>query len=113
VDTITKELWVQAAGGEKHLSEWVRERLNAAVTGEVGVGDRRLGGDGLSLGVESTASGDSVSRGSPSPVTAGSLVDACPSAAFHSQGGTCAECGVAFPYGRREVKPDFKPGTKI
>jgi hypothetical protein len=27
-----KELWVVAAGGERRLSEWVRERLNASLT---------------------------------------------------------------------------------
>ena len=27
-----KELWVSAAGGERRLSDWVRDRLNAAVT---------------------------------------------------------------------------------
>lgn len=32
LDVETKELWVEAAGGERQLSEWIRVRCNAALT---------------------------------------------------------------------------------
>lgn len=108
LSTEEKELWVDAAGGSRKLSQWIRDRLNAAVTGAVDVGDRRLGGDGQSLGVESTAVGDSVSRESPAPVTA-----ACSKEATHGSGAAkCNECGWVPPL-QREAKTDFRSGTKI
>ena len=102
VSLVEKELWVEAAGGSRRLSDWIRDRLNAVVAG--GVGGGCLGG---------VADAGHVFGGLSSPVTAGSLVDGCSRAVFHGGGGTCAECGVAFPFVRREVKPDFKPGMRI
>lgn len=102
VSLVEKELWVRAAGGSRRLSDWIRDRLNAAVTGEVDVGDRRLGGDGQSLGVESTVVAANVAGELPSPVTAAT----CPAKENHHPGRKCLKCQTTFPPERVFRGPD-------
>jgi hypothetical protein len=93
VDPETKDLWVEAAGGSRRLSRWVRERCNAAVTeGAAAVADSSI----VVQPVAGSAVGpgrDEDDRPAPS-VTA----DNCPQRLLsHVPGTECPKCHTVFP----------------
>jgi len=104
LSTHEKELWVEAAGGPRRLSEWVRDRCNAGLgEGEV-PGLVALPSEGLR---EVGSTPTSQTSSSPSPV--------CSKLPFHAtQTAACTECG-ALPVvvvRERQFTPDFKLGRK-
>lgn len=106
VDAETKDLWVEAAGGSRLLSRWVRERCDAAVS-EAGLADGAQG-DPATITVVKLSS----ETEPPVSLTA----EVCPAAAMsHKPGSTCRECGTVFPPlvvaaapVERVFRPDFK-----
>ena len=122
LSTHEKVLWVEAAGGSRRLSQWVRERCNAAVTergtqpnGHSLKPDVVLEGDVPSESVEASPGGSS---SVPRSVTAAN----CPAAAMsHKPGTECPSCKTVFPpvvvaaapvVRERVVRPDPKPNWR-
>jgi len=101
VSLVEKELWVQAAGGSRRLSDWIRERLNSAVTER----------DSAEVG-DAPAEPVVVAPLPPRSVTA----ETCPAKDNHTAGQKCLRCQTTFPPARvvkSDFKSDWKPGMKI
>ena len=115
LSTHEKVLWVEAAGGSRRLSQWVRERCNAAVSEAEGSGSNarvREASEGGPVDLAQDGVSPSVS------VTAAN----CPAAAMsHKPGTECPSCKTVFPpvvvaaapvVRERVVRPDPKPNWR-
>ena len=101
LSTHEKVLWVEAAGGSRRLSQWVRERCNAAVSE----------GDVSGVSVASSSEGLREVGSTPAVQPSSSLTaEMCPKRAFHRLH-VCDECGWEPPV-VRVVRPDPKPNWR-
>jgi len=89
LSTHEKVLWVEAAGGSRRLSQWVRERCNAAVNE----------GDVSGASVASSSEGLRETGSTPVVQPSSSLTAAnCPQRLLsHVPGTECPKCHTVFP----------------
>lgn len=91
VDDDRKALWVEAAGGQRQLSQWIRDRCDEALVDWVS--------DHTKLNEIGTASSEMAAERAPIPAPVKRRPDkgggTCSREHFHRKGIYCKECGYS------------------